>query len=227
MPLARYNQKLKITAKKLRTRGLSYKEIGARLNVSKSAARIWSKDVILKKKLKDKLYQKKISLITSGKFSSRERRKRQVEDIIKLAEGEINLPISYDTFRFFGAAIYWAEGSKTKIFAITNSDPKLIVFMVKWIDKVLGIGPGKIKAQLNIHEEQNENEIKKYWSKITGIPLINFGKTFIKPAGKNYRKNKLYFGTIRIRILKGTDFRYRLFGWIDTLIKNEKYITHP
>lgn len=224
MAIITHDLKLKEKARKLRTTGLSYKEIGEVLKVSKSAARIWSKDIVLKKELKDKLYNKQISIITSGKFGSRERRKKQVEDIIKFAEKEIGLPIGFDTFRLFGAAIYWAEGSKTKHFAITNSDPKLIVFMVKWIDKVFGINPKEIKAQLNIHKEQSEVEIKKYWSKITDIPLLNFGKTFIKPAGKNYRKNKLYFGTIRIRILKGTDFRYRLFGWIDALIKNEKRI---
>ena len=71
-----------------------------------------------------------------------------------------------------------------------------------------------LQAHLNIYQQQDEGLIKKFWSEITGIPLTNFGKTFIKSANKGYRKNNLYYGTIRIRIKRGTDLRLRVLGWI-------------
>ena len=46
------------------------------------------------------------------------------------------------------------------------------------------------------------------------------GKSFIKPVSKGYRKNKLYYGTIRIRVYKGTDFRHQVFGWINGVLKD-------
>lgn len=39
---------------------------------------------------------------------------------------------------------------------------------------------------------------------------------------KNYKKNNLYYGTIRIEIPKNTDIRYRVSGWIKTVLKNIK-----
>jgi hypothetical protein len=63
-------------------------------------------------------------------------------------------------------------------------------------------------------------KVKKFWSPLTNIPLENFGKSFIKPKNKEHKKNNLYYGTIKIRVPKGTDMRYRVFGWIKTLLKD-------
>jgi len=84
--------------------------------------------------------------------------------------------------------------------------------MVKWFKEVLKISPETLKANLNIYPQQNEQEIKQFWSELTGIPLENFGKSYIKPLSKGYKKNNLYYGTIKIRVLKGTNLRYRVFG---------------
>ncbi len=75
-------------------------------------------------------------------------------------------------------------------------------------------------AQLNIYPQQNNQKIKKFWSDLTGIPLQNFNKSFIKPLNKEYKKNNLYYGTIRIKVLKGTDMRIQTFGWIKKVMSN-------
>lgn len=120
----------------------------------------------------------------------------------------------------FGAALYWAEGDKKNHFAIANSDPFLIKFFVCWLKDILNVKPKNIKAHLNIYSQQNEGKIKRFWSELTGIPLKNFGKTFIKPLNKNFKKNTLYYGTIKIRVFKGTNLRYQVLGWIGAVLKN-------
>jgi transcriptional regulator with XRE-family HTH domain len=40
------------------------------------------------------------------------------------------------------------------------------------------------KPRLNIYSQQDENDIKNFWSDLTGIPMTNFGKTYIKPANR-------------------------------------------
>ena len=117
-------------------------------------------------------------------------------------------------YKLFGAALYWAEGSKTSHFSITNSDPYLILFMVKWFKKVFQVEPDQLRASLNIYSQQNERELKKFWSDLTEIPVKNFGRSYVKPPNKGYKKNNLYFGTIRVLVPKGTDMRHRTFGWI-------------
>ena len=139
---------------------------------------------------------------------------------MKRQKKEIKLPLSFETYRFIGAALYWAEGDKTKGFQIANSDPYLILFMVKWFETVFGVSPKNLKAWLNIYPQQNERKIKQFWSNLTGIPLENFGKSYIKPLSKGYKKNNLYYGTIKIKVPKGTDMRYRVFGWINALLND-------
>lgn len=219
----KYSIKSKQRVRLLRkNKGLSYKEIANIIGIAKSTVKLWCNGIILKPKFKRRLYTKQIQVLSRGPNSSHKRRKREIKIITENAEKEIGLPLNHQTYKLFGAALYWAEGDKTKHFAIANSDPHLIKFMVKWMSDTLDINPKNIKANLNIYSQQNEKEIKKFWSNITKIPLNNFGKSFIKPTNKRYKKNTLYYGTIKIRVLKGTDFRHRLFGWISAVLKDTK-----
>jgi hypothetical protein len=92
--------------------------------------------------------------------------------------------------------------------------------MVNWFERVFEVSPKDLRAHLNIYSQQDEQKIKKFWSDLTGIPLDNFGKSFVKTPNKGYKKNNLYYGTIKIRVPKGTDMRYRTFGWIKVVLKD-------
>lgn len=210
---------LKKTAIRLRKRGLSYGEIERIISVPKSTLSFWLKAIVLEPEAKKRLYTKQIEILSRGPQSQKERREREITKIIEEAEKEIALPVTFETFRLLGAILYWAEGSKTQSFCISNSDPHLILFMINWLGKVFQISPGNIRAWLNIYSQQNERKIKQFWSQLTGIPLKNFGKSFIKPPNKGFKKNNLYYGTIKIHVPKGTDMRYRVFGWIKALSK--------
>jgi hypothetical protein len=140
--------------------------------------------------------------------------------IVSDAKAEILLPLSFETYRFLGAALYWAEGSKTKSFTIANSDPVLIVFMIYWFEKMFDVSPSLLKAHLNIYSQQNEAEVKQFWSDLTGIPIENFGKSFIKPANKGFKKNNLYYGTIKVYVPKGTDMRHKTLAWIQAALQD-------
>ncbi len=212
---------LKTKAIIFRKDGLSYGDIKKKLNVSKSTLSYWLKDVPLEEKYKKKFYTNRILNLAQGTQSQKERRGREIAEIIKKAKQEISESISLESYRLFGAALYWAEGNKKHDLAVTNSDPHLILFMVRWFEKIFGVSPKNgFKAHLNIYPQQNEKHIKQFWSELTGIPLENFGKSFIKPLNKNYKKNNLYYGTIKIKVHKGTDKRHRIFGWIKAVLKD-------
>lgn len=210
---------LKEKAIELRKTGASYGEIKRKLNVSKSTLSYWLKNVLLTDEQKKRLYTNSVAILTKGPKCQKERRNREVLKIIEDAEKEISSSISDETYKLFGAALYWAEGNKKKDFGITNSDPNLIIFIVKWFEKAFNIFPNNLKAWLNIYPQQNDLELKKFWSDLTGIPFKNFGKSFIKPLSKNYKKNNLYYGTIKIRVCKGTDLRHKTYGWIKAILK--------
>lgn len=211
---------LRVRAIRLRKRGLSYNEIRKRVNVSKSTLSVWLKAIPLTLEHRKRLYTKQIQILSRGPQSQKERRAREIEKIIQQARCEITLPLSHDALRLFGAALYWAEGSKGKMCEITNSDPRFILFIVRWIEAMFKIRPACLKARLNIYPQQNETRIKKFWSDLTDIPVENFGKSYVKPASTGYKKNTLYYGTIRIEIPRGTDMRHRIFGWTQVALKS-------
>lgn len=82
------------------------------------------------------------------------------------------------------------------------------------------MGGMKSKKDLNIYSQQNEMEVKRFWSDITGIPTENFGKTFVKPSNKGFKKNNLYYGTIKVYVPKGTDMRYKTLAWIQAALQD-------
>ena len=210
---------LKEKAVALRKLGKSYGEIKKELDVSKSTLSYWLKGIRLKQEDKERLYTKQIKVLSKGSTSQKERRGRVVRKIISNSLKEVKLPISNEIYKFFGVALYWAEGSKCKTMQITNSDPYLILFMVKWLSRIFQVQPINLKANLNIYSQQDEVKIKQFWSELTSIPVANFGKSYIKPLSKNYKKNNLYYGTIRIYVQKSTDMKYRMFGWLQAILQ--------
>lgn len=213
-------QALRTKAVRLRKRGLSYNEIKIKINVSKSTLSLWLKNIPLKQEHRQRLYTKQVRILNLGPRSQQERRAREVAEIIEQAKREIVPPVSLQAYRLTGAALYWAEGSKGRMLQLTNSDPSFILFWVKWVEKIFQIGAKSLKARLNIYPQQNESDIKKFWSDLTGIPLANFGKSYVKPKSKNYKRNNLYYGTIRIEAPKSTNLKHRVFGWVKAVLQD-------
>lgn len=208
---------LKGTAVRLRKQGKSYGEIQGKVPVAKSTLSLWLKSVPLTKAQKERLYTKQVYALSLGSQSQRERRLREVETITREAEHEAQSFKTRGSYALFGAALYWAEGSKSGGFSITNSDPHLILFMVRWLRDIFGIKHDCLTLTLNLYPQQDEAKVKKFWSELTGIPLENFRKTFIKPPNKGYKKNNLYYGTCKLKVARGTDLRYRVFGWVQAV----------
>ncbi len=205
---------LKDEAIKLRMKGLSYREIQQEINVSKSTLSSWLKNVLLSPEHKQRLYTKQVAILNLGSRSHHLRRQEEISQIMDSAQNEVSTSLNDETVKLLGAAIYWAEGTKKGATRVTNSDPALILFMVYWLRRVFGIETSSIKAWLNIYSQQDEKDLIAFWSDLTGIPAKNFGKSYIKPESKNYKKNTLYYGTVQISVPKSTDLQYHIQGLV-------------
>lgn len=207
-------------ARLLRSRGLSYREIENELNIAKSSISLWCRDVVLSEKQKQRLItnSKKIVFYKLGALANKNKRDQEIIKIKSMAKQEIS-ELSVETFRVAGTMLYWAEGTKTQSTAVSNSDPRIIRFMVNWLQCIFNISPEHLTAHLHIHYGDDDSKIKKYWSKLTGIPLKNFGKSFIKPKGTGHRTNILPNGIIKIRV-KGVgteNLRHRILAWSEKI----------
>lgn len=157
-------------------------------------------------------------LFKLGALANKIKREKEVEEIKKIAREEI-CNLSQEAFVVAGAMLYWAEGVKTNGTAVVNSDPRIIKFMIRWWSTMFNIKPDRIKAHLHIHYGNDDKKIKKFWAKLTGIPLENFGKSFIKPKGTGHRTNILPNGIIKVRVAgKGSeDLRHRIITWAEKI----------
>ncbi len=209
-----------------RKQGLSYREIMQQVTfpISKSTLSGWCKDIELTEKQKTRLDK----LFRDGSYRGRLlgskttqlRRAREVKNIKEKASLEI-APFTKNEFKLAGLMLYWAEGNKSQSVGISNSDPELIRFMMKWFRHICGVPDDKFKIYLNIHSGQSDNQIKKFWSGIINLPVLQFGKSYVKKEGTGHRKNILYNGTIKIQICD-SNLLYKILGWINGIIIKER-----
>lgn len=215
------NSEKEFAARAMRKEGKSYGEICKRLDVAKSTLSYWLKDIPLTKTQRSLFYTERIRNLSQGPHGSRARRQREIEIIRAKARVEVSQALSDETYKLLGAGLYWAEGTKRGMLEITNSDPALIYFMVRWFAKTFEVNPKTFKAKLNIHSQQSDNDLKGFWSDLCGIPVDRFGKSYIKPSSKNVKKNNLYYGTIQVTVPKSSDMKWQVFGWLEGALASQ------
>lgn len=106
-----------------------------------------------------------------------------------------------------GAALYACEGTKFRIdnrggkhyeVDFTNNNPKLISLFLKFLRVSIKAPEDKIKAQLFVYPDHDEDEVLRFWSKTTDIPLNRFNKV-IHLTQKSGRFKPAQYGTLKIR----------------------------
>lgn len=217
------NWERKELVQNLRHNGLSYKEIRQKISfsISKSTISTWCKDIELTEKQKERLDK----LFKDGSYKGRllgskttqVRRAEEIRKIKEKARLEIT-SLTNDEFKLAGLMLYWAEGNKKRSVGVTNSDPELIRFMMKWFRDICNVSDERFKIYLNIHSGQDDYQIKKFWSDVINLPVSQFGKSYVKREGTGHRKNILYNGTIKIQVCN-KNLLYKILGWIEGVIK--------
>ncbi len=215
---------LKIKARALRKRGLSIKDIEKKLKVSRSSVSIWVRDVKLTRKQLEKLYLNKRTGALRGcivaAMNKIKKKDKLVKKLIQEGKKEVARISSRDKF-VIGIAMYFAEGEKTgDNVGFSNTDPLAIKFMTDWFRKYCKVTEEKFRCYLYIHDNLDEVKAKKYWSKLTGIPLHQFRKSYIVKNNPNrLRKVRHVYGVLRVSI-SNANLHRKIMGWISGIFKN-------
>ena len=217
--------KEKRLALKLRKNGLSYKEIQKKVSVSKDTLSRWCRDVILTPGQMERLLQKKLEGVERGRIIGA---KRQQQARIRrtkrlLEEGKRDVGKLSKRERFIsGISLYLGDGLKgDKGVGFSNSNPKIISFMIRWLREFCEIPEEKFRGQIWIHSNRDEPEAKKYWSKITKIPISQFRKSYIaenKVKSRKIRKNLHIYGVFAINVSNAAIQR-KILGWMAGILK--------
>ena len=117
------------------------------------------------------------------------------------------MKLSQRELMILGAGLYSCEGTKFRIDCrggkhyevdFTNTDPRLIRVFLRFIRECIGAPEDRIKAQLFIYPDHNENKLLKFWSNITKIPLSRFTKV-IHMTQRSGRFKPSEHGTLKVR----------------------------
>ncbi|HVM77032.1 MAG TPA: hypothetical protein VMU07_02690, partial [Candidatus Paceibacterota bacterium] len=177
MKLRKKFSEYKERAIELRKEGNTYKDIRTSLNVpvSKSTLSTWFSDVLFSIEEKEKIAARCIERIRLGNKKALETKKiardKYLQEIRKglvpLGEYLNNSGVQ----KIVLIALYWCEGAKRRAGSLSfgNSDPELIRLFLKLMRSCYPIEEGKFRCTVLCRADQNTEELKLYWSKITMI----------------------------------------------------------
>lgn len=217
--------KLRLQAREMRQSGLSIKHIAKTLGIAQSSTSLWCRDIklseeqisCLQKNARDPYYGKRLQNVLRQQQIRIEKTDRLREEGIQ----QIGLLNSRELF-LVGTALYWAEGFKKDNQAgLCSSDPKMMKFYVKWLQKCFGykINDLLFRITLNANHEYRVTEITNYWAKLFNISENNFQKPFFQHVKwkKQYDKPENYFGVLRVRVRRSADLLRKIHGYIEGL----------
>jgi transcriptional regulator with XRE-family HTH domain len=216
----------KFLAQKLRKQGLSYKEILQQVSVSKDTISRWCKDIKLTNKQKLRLMNnKKFGQRKGSLVAAENKREERIAKTKKLIEkGKIDVGKLSHRDRFIaGIALYAAEGDKTdRRVGFANSDPNLIKFMMAWFTEFAHTPLPRMHGGLYLHENLDETMAKKFWSRLTKIPINQFHKVYIvkNKKGNIFKKNIHKYGVFSIR-MSDSPIHRQIMGWIYALFNDK------
>lgn len=189
----------------LRQAGHSLKEISSKLHISKSTASLWLKNIEINAEARIKInsaYQKGTLL---GLAAIQKRWKivqtRKQEKAKKVADIVLNsIHVDSHLAKLLCALLFWCEGGKQEeqILVFINSDPMLVATFLALLRKGFTINEKKFKVMLHLHEYHKESKQKQFWAKVTGIPISQFYKSYLKPHTQK-RIREGYQGCVSIR----------------------------
>jgi len=111
-----------------------------------------------------------------------------------------NLTIAEEKLKIAGIMLYWAEGTLGgNTVDLVNSNPEMIKTFLKFLRQICGVSERRLRVYLYAYSYQDIKELKTYWNRITGIPLSQFTKPYIRKENANLTNRKLEYGLIHIR----------------------------
>lgn len=217
----------------LRLQGKTYGEIKSIFNVPKSTLSSWFSKLVISKKAKDILKLKRkngyLKLVEFNKVRTR-----------RICEENESIRKNYETYvdnlndrelMILGAALYWGEGYKNfkptrggyPYICFGNSDPKMVLVFIKFMEKVLGILKDKMRVQIMIYPGIGIKKVIDYWQGITKISRKYFRcQVALSRASQGKRpKHLLPYGTFQVRVTRRQEF-FKIRGLIDGIIKGVK-----
>lgn len=205
--------------RRLRSEGLSHSQISAKTGASKGSISPWVRDVRIARPFPEAERPQNAALRARAREHAQFRaRRRDVDHAI--ATASIG-PLDDRELFLAGVALYWAEGSKSKSYALrervtfVNSDPTIVAVFMRWLS-LLGVPPERCRFRVAIHETADVGRAHQYWAGVLGIAPERFQSPTIKrhrPATNRLNCGDGYHGCVTIGVLRSAELYRSVAGW--------------
>ncbi len=217
-----------LQAQAMRRTGKSLGEISVAVKASKGTVSAWCRDIALSDVQIRKLLRNKELGLRTGQLKAAEnkRHKRMMLEQRFMQEGALRFRTLSDKESFaMGLALYMAEGAKTgNRVLFVNSDPRLVLFMIRWLGQFFGVPKSGIAPSVLINEIHRPRigRVLDFWTGYLGVPRAQFRATvFVKTKPrKRYANHERYYGTLRFTVLKGREIWYTIHGLMEGLLQH-------
>ncbi len=179
----------------LRKQELSYSQIKKELGISKSTLSYWLRDYPLSKKRIGELRDHNEKRIEKYRETRRKTKEKRLQGFYLQQKRKV-FPLTKRDIFIAGLFLYWGEGAKTmsKEVAVSNTDPSVIIFFIKWIKSAFNISKDKLKFGVHLYNDMDVKKEISFWSKRLDIPETQFLKPYIKNTSSLRINQKGGFG---------------------------------
>jgi hypothetical protein len=176
---------LKQDAVELRKKGQSIREIETRLDIPRSTLSGWLRGIRMSPKHVARLEAKRVrglvrARVAAAAWHNAQKEKRLAKAAKEGASILRRLPDNEYVLELALAMLYLGEGSKTNgQTTLGSSDPRIVKFYINALRKLYHVPTPGIRCYLHLRADQEPASLVRYWSKVTGLPAANFGKSLI------------------------------------------------
>ncbi len=216
-----YPKEWRAKATELRQQGVSRANIARQLGVSFSTVARWFReDGVARPTGASRMEAWRVS--NRRTIDERWRIQQEEQDRHRDAVGELT---DRELF-LIGAAIYWAEGTKSKpwrrshVVQFVNSDEGRVRLFLAWL-ALFGVSGRRLRCSVMIHESADVPAAEAYWRGVVG-PEADFNKTTLKrhlPKTQRYNTGHTYRGCLVIKLLGGAALYRRVAGTWEGIVR--------
>ena len=219
----------RIEARRLRKEiGMAIGKIANKLEVSKSSVSVWCRNIRLtEEQIVELAKSEKDGSVRGSLKAAKIKRDEQINRKSRfMSYGARRVGnLSKRELFVLGSGLYWAEGcKKNRATAFVNSDPGMINIFIRWLKECLKIDEDRIYCFVSINQDHKcrIDDVERYWSRVTGIPRSVFtGVSYKRVKNKKFYANfNNHYGTLFVRVRRGTNLNYEILGYIEGLKKN-------
>jgi hypothetical protein len=121
----------------------------------------------------------------------------------------------HDPLFVFGVALYWGEGSKSRLdprLALTNSDVEMLRVWIRWCRRFM---PGvPLDCSLIIHDSCDLEVARTFWKREIGVEA-KVVTVAVSSASKR-KRNCLPHGTLKVRVGRGSrEWLTKMLVWLE------------